>query len=132
MSSQNSLFKIFDQSFERPSDLICCAFGLKKTELDVYFAVLAGPKTVEQVASEVGRDRSVAQRILTKLYNRKLISRKRTQSKRHLETGGFQWQYQAISSKVVRKQILEQLDEWYKTTRRFLLESWPDSAEEFE
>jgi predicted transcriptional regulator len=132
MSAQNSLFKIFNQSFEQPKDLICCAFGLKNTELKVYFSLLAGPKSVKQIASEVDKDRTVVQRVLKKLKNKKLITRKRVQSERHLETGGFLYHYEVISSEKVRRQILEQLDDWYKATRRFLLESWPDSDSESE
>jgi predicted transcriptional regulator len=132
MSAQNSLFKIFNQSFEQPRDLICCAFGLKNTELKVYFSLLSGPKSVKQIASDVKKDRTVVQRILKKLKSKGLITRRKVQSKRHLKTGGRLYHYQVISSAEVKAQLLNQLDEWYEATRRFLLESWPDSDNESE
>ncbi|MGQ4910817.1 MAG: helix-turn-helix domain-containing protein [Candidatus Thorarchaeota archaeon] len=129
MTAEKSIVSLFDRSFEKPSDLLCCAFGLRNTELDVYFTLLGNSLTVEQVAAELGKERSVIQRTLTKLLAKGLISRKKQQRERHLERGGYYYEYHAISRDVVRERILEQLDEWYRTTRRFLLERWSDGLQ---
>ncbi len=116
---------MFSKTFDRPSDLLCCAFGLKGHEIDAYFTLLSGPKTVEKITSSVGSDRSTVQRALKKLLQLELVRRER----RDIARGGYYYEYSAISSEEIRNQLLEQLDSWYKQTRSFLLESWTPEVE---
>jgi predicted transcriptional regulator len=81
--------------------------------------------TVEDISSIICRDRSTTQRALKTLLRKGLIERDR----KHMERGGYFYIYKSISSEEVHKQILAQLDQWYQDTRRFLLESWPQSVE---
>jgi predicted transcriptional regulator len=120
MNARNPLVGLFQKSFEKPSDLLCCAFGLRNSELDVYFSLIAGLRKVEEIAERIGKDRSTVQRVLNKLHSKGLVKR----DSQRIERGGYFYEYTAQSTEFVREQILAQLEEWYLATRSFLLESW--------
>jgi predicted transcriptional regulator len=122
MSTRDSLANLFSKGFENPSDLLCCAFGLRSTEIDTYFALISGPKTVKEIASRIGRDRSTVQRVLPKLKKKGLIE----SEERTFDRGGYYLVYRAISTEEVREEILAKLEHWYEETRRFLLDPWPE------
>lgn len=122
MSSREPLANLFSKGFDKPSDLLCCAFGLRSTEIDAYFALISGPKTVKNIADRIGRDRSTVQRVLKKLKKMGLIDTE----ERTFDRGGYYYVYRAISTEEVRQEILARLEQWYDETRRFLLEPWPD------
>jgi predicted transcriptional regulator len=124
MSARNPLVGLFDKSFNKPSDLLCCAFGLRNSELDVYFSLIAGPKTVEQIVERIGKDRSTVQRVLNKLHSKGLAKR----DTHTITRGGYYYEYSAEESEIVRDQILAQLEEWYRATKSFLKESWSQTA----
>lgn len=124
MTARDALVGLFEKGFDKPSDLLCCAFGLRNTEIDAFFSLMSGPGTVKEIASKIGRDRSTIQRVLTKLCKKGLVE----QEERNFDRGGYYYVYRAVSSTDVRDQILSQLEEWYNQTRRFLLESWPDNS----
>ena len=125
MTARNPMVGLFTKNFERPSDMLCCAFGLKNSEIDAYFSLIRAPKTVENIAADINRDRSTVQRVLKKLHEKGLVIRETC----HIDRGGYYFTYKAVSTKEVRNQIMTQLDEWYQTTRKFLLSSWSDSPE---
>ncbi|MFW9967666.1 MAG: helix-turn-helix domain-containing protein [Candidatus Thorarchaeota archaeon] len=122
MSSNAILADLFSKSFEKPSDLLCCAFGLRNTEIDVYFSLISGPKTVKEIATRIDRDRSTVQRVLASLKDKGLVE----MDEQTFERGGYYYVYRAISTETVRGEILARLDRWYNETRRFLLEPWAD------
>ena len=121
MSVREPLVGLFSKSFEKPSDLLCCAFGLRNSEIDTYFSLIDGPKTVEQISDFIGKDRSTVQRVLNKLHKKNLVDR----TTHFIDRGGYYYQYSAKSTEKIRKEILNQLDEWYEATKSFLLQSWP-------
>ena len=125
MSVRNPMVGLFNKSFNKPSDLLCCAFGLRNSELDVYFSLISGPKTVEQIAERIGKDRSTVQRVLNRLHSKGLANR----NTRTIERGGYFYEYSAEESETVRDQILVQLEEWYQATKSFLKESWSQTAQ---
>jgi predicted transcriptional regulator len=125
MSARNPMVGLFNKSFEKPSDLLCCAFGLRNSELDVYFAIISGPKTVEEIAEQIGKDRSTVQRVLNKLYKKGLAMRETHK----IQRGGYFYTYHAEETEVIREQILSQLEEWYQATKSFLIESWTQTAQ---
>jgi predicted transcriptional regulator len=125
MSARNPLVGLFNKSFDKPSDLLCCAFGLRNSELDVYFSLLSGPKTVEQIAERIGKDRSTVQRVLNKLHTKGLAKR----ATHTIDRGGYYYEYSAEETEIVRDQILSQLEEWYRATKSFLIESWSQPAQ---
>ena len=116
---------LFNKSFDKPSDLLCCAFGLRSSELDVYFSLISGSKTVEQIAERIGKDRSTVQRVLKTLLEKKLVLRE----EHHIDRGGYFYEYVAEESEVVRNQILSQLEDWYQATKSFLIESWSQTVQ---
>ena len=120
MSVREPLVGLFSKSFEKPSDLLCCAFGLRNSEIDTYFSLISGPKTVEQITDLIGKDRSTVQRVLNKLHKKNLIER----DTHLIERGGYFYEYRAKSTEDVREEILAQLEKWYKATRSFLKQSW--------
>lgn len=122
MSARDPLANLFTKGFENPSDLLCCAFGLRSTEIDTYFALVSGPKTVKQIATLIGRDRSTVQRVIQKLVKKGLIEGE----ERAFDRGGTYNVYSAISPDEVREEILARLERWYEETRRFLLDPWPE------
>ena len=122
MSSNAILADLFSKSFEKPSDLLCCAFGLRNTEIDVYFSLISGPKTVKNIATRIDRDRSTVQRVLASLKDKGLVE----MDEQTFDRGGYYYVYRAISTDTVRGEILARLDRWYNETRRFLLEPWAD------
>ena len=121
MSLREPMVGLFSKSFEKPSDLLCCAFGLRNSEIDTYFSLISGPKTVEQISELIEKDRSTVQRVLNKLHKKNLVER----TTHYIERGGYFYEYSAKSTEEVRKEILAQLDEWYEATKSFLLQSWP-------
>jgi predicted transcriptional regulator len=125
MTSRDPLTNLFAKKFDKPSDLLCCAFGLRDSEIDTYFALMSGEKTVEEIAEMIERDRTTVQRVLKKLHKKNLVKRKRET----FDRGGYYYLYEAISTETVRTRILEQLDEWYSKTRKFLLAQWPDRSD---
>lgn len=125
MSARNPMVGLFNKSFNKPSDLLCCAFGLRNSELDVYFDLISGPKTVEQIAERIKRDRSTVQRVLNKLHSKGLVMR----NTHKIQRGGYYYEYSAEETEVVRNQILAQLEEWYTATKSFLIESWSQTTQ---
>ncbi len=125
MSARNPMVGLFNKSFNKPSDLLCCAFGLRNSELHVYFELISGPKTVEQIAEQIEKDRSTVQRVLNKLHSKGLVMR----NTHKIQRGGYYYEYSAEDTEVVRNQILTQLEEWYTATKRFLIESWSATAQ---
>ena len=123
MKRSNNLEGLLIQKIDSHTDLMCCAFGLRDCDITIYSSLLNNPRTVEDISSHICRDRSTTQRSLKTLLDKGIIERER----RHLEKGGYFYIYKAVSSEEIKKQILEQLDTWYKETRRFLLESWPQT-----
>ncbi len=123
MKARESMVGLFSKSFDKKEDLLCCAFGLRDSEITIYLYLIDGPKTVEEIAVVVEKDRSTVQRVLNKLHKKDLVER-RTQS---IERGGYYYEYIAKSTEKVREEILAQLDEWYEETRKFLLQSWPQT-----
>jgi len=122
MTTREPLVGLFTKNLEKPSDLLCCAFGLRSSEIDIYFSLLGGTRSVEDLETIIDRDRSTVQRILQKLDHKGLVERK----KKRIERGGYFYVYRAISTEAVKQQVLDQLEHWYAATKRLLLSTWPE------
>ena len=125
MNGQITMKGLLTTSITEPCGLLCCAFGVKNSAAKVYFELLESPKTVEEIAATIDRDRSVAQRYLKELVDNNLAH----MEKKSLDRGGYHHTYRANSSEEIRNQMLHQLDKWHLETRKFLLESWPTRAQ---
>jgi predicted transcriptional regulator len=96
---------------EEPSfrDVMACVFGLQRHEVRTYLTLRSHPgSTVEELASELERDRSNVNRSLSTLREKNLASRRR----RLLDGGGHVYQYEAIPLEEARELMHETLDEW--------------------
>ena len=125
MTMQEEAEALFSRKFEKPSDFLCCAFGLKDREIDAYFALLAGPLRISEMQKRIGGDRTTVQRVLKRLLEKGLAERETQQISR----GGYYYVYKAISKEEVRLKVVKQLEIWYTATRRFLLEGWSEQPE---
>ena len=91
------------------SDVMACVFGVQDHEVRTYRTLLDTPaSTVEELADELGRDRSNVNRSLSTLREKGLATRKR----RLLDGGGHVYQYTATPLSEARELMHETLDEW--------------------
>ncbi|MFB6222720.1 MAG: helix-turn-helix domain-containing protein [Haloarcula sp.] len=91
------------------SDVMACVFGVQEHEVRTYRALIDIPgSTVEELAAELGRDRSNVNRSLATLRKKGLATRKR----RLLDGGGHVYQYTATPLSEARELMHDTLDEW--------------------
>ena len=96
---------------EEPSfeEVMACVFGLQRHEVRTYLTLRANPgSTVEELATELDRDRSNVNRSLSTLREKNLATRRR----RLLDGGGHVYQYEGIPLEDARELMHETLDEW--------------------
>lgn len=76
------------------SDLLSCLYGLKPTELTVFFEIArrGGNATVDQISAAVDRDRTTTHRTLSKLLSTGLIYKQT----RGLKDGGYYHVYSTV------------------------------------
>jgi len=90
-------------------EVMACVFGVQDHEVRTYEALLDYPEsTVEELASELDRDRSNVNRSLSTLREKGLASRRR----RLLDGGGHVYQYAATPRAEAAELMHETLDEW--------------------
>jgi predicted transcriptional regulator len=96
---------------EEPSldEVLACVFDVREHEVRTYHALLDHPdSTVEELATELDRDRSNVNRSLSTLREKGLASRGR----RLLDGGGHVYEYQPTSREEARELMHETLSEW--------------------
>jgi predicted transcriptional regulator len=90
-------------------DVLTCVFGIQRHEARTYQVLLDNPgSTVEELASELDRDRSNVNRSLSTLREKGLAQRQR----RLLDGGGHVYQYSATPLGEARELMHETLDAW--------------------
>jgi len=90
-------------------EVMACVFGIQAHEVRTYEALLDHPEsTVEELASELDRDRSNVNRSLSTLREKGLASRRR----RLLDGGGHVYQYAPTPRDEAAELMHETLDEW--------------------
>ena len=90
-------------------EVLACVFGIQRHEARTYQALLSFPgSTVEELASELDRDRSNVNRSLSTLREKGLAERQR----RLLDGGGHIYQYSPTPLSEARELMHETLDEW--------------------
>jgi predicted transcriptional regulator len=95
-----------EPSFE---DILVCVFGIQGHEARTYLTLLEYPgSTVEELASQLDRDRSNVNRSLSTLREKELAARER----RLLDSGGHVYQYTATPLPETRELLHETLDAW--------------------
>ncbi|WP_435097768.1 helix-turn-helix domain-containing protein [Halorubrum sp. N11] len=93
-------------SFEH---VLSCVFGVRDHESRTYLTLLDHPgSTVAELAETLDRDRSNVNRSLSTLREKGLVERRR----RLLDSGGYVYQYTAISIPEAKERLHGALDEW--------------------
>jgi predicted transcriptional regulator len=91
------------------ADVLACVFDVQDHEVRTYLTLLDNPgSTVEELASQLERDRSNVNRSLSTLREKGLAERER----RLLDGGGHIYQYAATPLPEARELMHETLDEW--------------------
>lgn len=91
------------------TEVLVCVFGIQEHEAKTYETLLAFPgSTVEELAGELGKDRSNVNRSLSTLLEKGLASRER----RLLDGGGHVYQYSPTPLEETRELMHETLDAW--------------------
>ena len=100
------LLRESEPSFE---EVLACVFDLQPHEVRTYETLLDQPaSTVEELATELDRDRSNVNRSLSTLREKDLADRTR----RLLDSGGHVYQYTATDIEDTRELMHETLDAW--------------------
>ena len=100
------LLRASEPSFE---EVLACVFDLQPHEVRTYEVLLdQTASTVEELATELDRDRSNVNRSLSTLREKRLVRRER----RLLEDGGHVYQYTATPLPEARDQMHDALDAW--------------------
>ncbi len=101
--------------------VMSCVFGVNEHVTRTYIRLLDQPgSTVEELADALDRDRSNVNRALTTLLDLGLATRER----RLLDSGGYVYQYKAVSLPEAKEMLKEGLDAWAEQVH--------DVIEEFE
>jgi predicted transcriptional regulator len=91
------------------ADVLACVFGIQEHEARTYKTLLDNPdSTVEELASELERDRSNVNRSLSTLREKDLADRRRYL----LDDGGHVYRYSPTPLSEARELMHETLDAW--------------------
>lgn len=89
--------------------VMACVFGIQDHECRAYVELLDVPgSTVAELAEDLDRDRSNVNRSLSTLMEKGLVERQR----RLLDSGGYVYQYTAVSLPEAKERMHEALEEW--------------------
>ena len=105
-----------------PQEIIKCALGIKRTEIQAY-CVLAnkGPITIQDATDLLGKSRSTAQRLLQNLVEKGLATRE----EELIGLGGYKYVYKPIPPERLKETISKNLDLWYQKMKSEL-EDFPE------
>lgn len=91
--------------------ILKCVLGLKHLDLEAYKVLLnQGPFTAEKLGEILGRERSTAYRALQNLIHCGLVYRET----RTIESGGYYYEYSALSPTEVKEIAHKCVEEWYE------------------
>ncbi|WP_331236586.1 helix-turn-helix domain-containing protein [Natronorarus salvus] len=89
-----------------------CVFGIQRHECRAYLVLHGVPgSTVAELAEDLERDRSTVNRALSTLVEKGLVERQR----RLLDSGGYVYQYSAVSLPEAKARMHEAVGEWAET-----------------
>jgi predicted transcriptional regulator len=105
-----------------PQDLLKCALGIKRTEIQAYcILVNKGPITIQEATDFLGKSRSTAQRLLQNLVEKGLATR----DEELIGLGGYKYVYKPIPPERLRWTISMNLEQWYNKMQ-MELEEFPE------
>ena len=93
------------------SDLIKCSFGLNRTEYNVMVFLFGKDSLkVEEIAADMGLDRSTVQKAIKGLVSKELVLRKQE----NLDKGGYVFRYEIRNKHEIKHMILDSVARWHK------------------
>jgi predicted transcriptional regulator len=109
-----------------PQELLRCALGIKRTEIEAYcLLVNKGPITIHEATEFLGKSRSTAQRLLQNLVEKGLATR----DDELIGLGGYKYVYKPIPPERLRWTISMNLEQWYNKMQ-MELEAFPEKIME--
>jgi predicted transcriptional regulator len=89
-----------------------CSFGLSNAEFLVMKTLLSrGEKSVEELSTLLGKDRTTVQRTMKPLLAKGLVRRRQY----NLESGGYQYGYTPQDREAIKRRIQEHFDHFTRT-----------------
>lgn len=105
-----------------PQDLLKCALGIKRTEIQAYCVLVnKGPITIQEATDFLGKSRSTAQRLLQNLVEKGLATRE----EELIGLGGYKYVYKPVPPERLRWTISMNLEQWYNKMQ-IELEAFPE------
>ena len=105
-----------------PQEIIKCALGIKRTEIQAYcILVNKGPITIQEATDFLGKSRSTSQRLLQNLVEKGLATRE----EELIGLGGYKYVYKPIPPERLNETISRNLDSWYQKMQSEL-EDFPE------
>jgi predicted transcriptional regulator len=105
-----------------PQELLKCALGIKRTEIQAYcLLVNKGPITIQEATDFLGKSRSTAQRLLQNLVEKGLATRE----EELIGLGGYKYVYKPVPPERLRWTISMNLEQWYNKMQTEL-EAFPE------
>ena len=84
-----------------PQELMKCALGIKRTEIQAYCVLVnKGPITIQEATDYLGKSRSTAQRLLQNIVEKGLATRE----EELIGLGGYKFVYKPISPERLSRQ----------------------------
>ncbi len=90
-----------------------CSFGLSTTEYRVLKQLMGGERSIEELSSILGKDRTTIQRAIKPLIEKGLVRRRQY----NLEGGGYQFYYTAIDKERIKSRVNEQFERFANMVR---------------
>ena len=109
-------------------DVIRCLAGIKCSEMEAYFYVFAGAKTVEELAKKIDRNRSTAQRILMNLLAQGFVKRQTITKK----GPGYVYEYTATPPEEIKEMLKESLEQLHFRLKNFIEKEWDEHVKKVE
>ncbi len=109
-------------------DVIRCLAGIKCSEMEAYFHVLAGAKTAEELAKKIDRNRSTAQRTLMNLLAQGFVKRQTITKK----GPGYVYEYTATPPQEIKEMLKEKLEQLHSRLKNFIEKEWDEKVKKIE
>lgn len=105
-----------------PQEIIKCALGIKRTEIQAYCVLVnKGPITIQEATTFLGKSRSTSQRLLQNLVEKGLATRE----EELIGLGGYKYVYKPIPPERLKETISKNLESWYRKMQSEL-EDFPE------
>jgi len=98
-------------------NILKCCFGLSDIEASIFMYLFEnGEKDIKELSRKFSRDPSVIYRMLQKLIEYRLVTKKLVKSKK----GRSYYIYNSISREKLKKRLEEIIERWYRTVKSFI------------